>query len=108
MVVHELTHVVQQYHGEGQPGWLVEGIADYVRWWRYEPDSPRPRFGPKATYHDSYQTTAAFLAWVSYHYNEALVPSLDRAMRANQDPVPVFQQLTGKSPDDLWREMVSR
>lgn len=108
MVVHELTHVVQQYQGGGQPGWLVEGIADYVRWWRYEPDSPRPRIGPTATYHDSYRTTAAFLAWVSYHYNEALVPALDRAMRANQDPVPVFQQLTGRTPEQLWTEMTGR
>ena len=105
MVIHELTHVVQQYHGGNQPGWLVEGIADYVRWWRYEPDSPRPRLGPNATYHDSYRTTAAFLAWVSYHYNERLVPELDRAMRANHDPIPIFQQLTGKSPEDLWTEM---
>jgi hypothetical protein len=106
MVIHELTHVVQQYPDGGpKPGWLVEGIADYVRWWRYEPDSPRPRLGPNATYHDAYRTTAAFLAWVSYHYNESLVPELDRAMRERRDPMPLFKKLTGKSPEDLWTEM---
>jgi hypothetical protein len=104
MVIHELTHVVQQYP-DGEPGWLVEGIADYVRWWRYEPDSPRPHLGPKATYHDAYRTTAAFLAWVSYHYDERLVPALDNEMRRGRDPMPVFQKLTGKTPQQLWDEM---
>ncbi|HEX4589872.1 MAG TPA: basic secretory protein-like protein, partial [Gemmataceae bacterium] len=30
-MVHETVHVVQQYRGRGNPGWLVEGIADYIR-----------------------------------------------------------------------------
>src|SRR5204862_5327445 len=46
-VVHELVHVVQQY-GQARrtnpdatrtPGWLVEGIADYIRWFLYEPQT---------------------------------------------------------------------
>jgi len=28
---HELMHVVQAYHSDNNPGWLVEGIADYCR-----------------------------------------------------------------------------
>ncbi len=46
-VVHELVHAVQQYgrarrgnrQAERTPDWLVEGIADYVRWFLYEPES---------------------------------------------------------------------
>ena len=30
MVIHELTHIVQDYRGKGE-GWLTEGIADYIR-----------------------------------------------------------------------------
>src|SRR4051812_4707729 len=30
-IVHELVHVVQQYHDKSVPGWLTEGIADDVR-----------------------------------------------------------------------------
>ena len=30
MVIHELTHIVQDYRGQGE-GWLTEGIADYIR-----------------------------------------------------------------------------
>ena len=46
-VVHELVHVVQQYgrarrnnpDATRPPGWLVEGIPDYIRWFLYEPQS---------------------------------------------------------------------
>lgn len=104
MIIHELTHVIQHYHGDN-PGWLVEGIADFVRWWRYEPSPPGPRFSATATYHDSYRTTAAFLAWVSEHYDQRIVPQIDLAMRNNQDPMPLFEKLTGKTAQQLWDEM---
>ena len=40
MVVHELTHVIQQYRRTKRTdGWLVEGIADYVRFFKYEPNT---------------------------------------------------------------------
>lgn len=109
MVIHELTHVVQNYPGsKSTPGWLVEGIADYVRWWRYEPEAPRPKVDPsKSKYTDSYRTTAAWLAWTSRKYNMGLVPALDRAMRKREDPMPLFERLTGKNADDLWSEYVA-
>ncbi len=109
MVIHELTHVIQSYEEyDAKPGWLVEGIADYIRWWRYEPDASRPRINfEKATYHDAYRTTAYFLAYVGHKYNFALVPTLDGDMRAKKDPMPEFQKLTGKSPDELWQEFAA-
>src|SRR5262249_47274710 len=34
VVIHEMVHVIQSYpSGGNKPGWLVEGIADYIRWW---------------------------------------------------------------------------
>lgn len=106
MVVHELTHIVQSYpRNRNDTGWLVEGIADYTRWWRYEPEAPRtPINFAKATYHDAYRTTAWFLAWTTHKYNQALVPNLDLALREAKDPMPVFVAMTGKSADDLWKE----
>ncbi|RYD39056.1 MAG: hypothetical protein EOP83_37410, partial [Verrucomicrobiaceae bacterium] len=35
MIVHEMTHVVQGYPNYN-PVWLVEGIADWVRWFNWE------------------------------------------------------------------------
>lgn len=105
MIVHELTHVVQQYPGGKAPGWLVEGIADYIRWWRYEPEAPRSKidFG-KANYTDAYRTTAWWLAWSSQKYNRGLVPALDRALREGKDGMDVFEKMTGKDADQLWQE----
>lgn len=113
MVVHELTHVIQQYPGaRTTPGWLVEGIADYIRWWRYEPElhagpgrtKPNP---DTAKYTDAYRTTAVWLAWASKKYDMRLVPALDKAMRDREDPMPLFEKVTGKNADDLWKEFVA-
>ena len=112
MMIHELTHIVQAYpNAKTTPGWLVEGIADYIRWWKYEPElhatSGRTKVNPeKASYKDSYRTTAVWLAWCSRKYDMALVPSLDYAMRNKEDPMPVFQTLTKKTADELWQEFV--
>jgi hypothetical protein len=108
MVIHELAHVVQSYPGSDKtPGWLVEGIADYIRWWRYEPDAPRPRLNKeRSKYTDGYGTTAYFLSYVSQKYDRRLVPSLDKAMRQKEDPLPIFKQMTGKGIDDLWSEFL--
>ena len=38
-LVHELVHVAQQYRRGRPPGWLGEGIPDYIRWYLYEPQS---------------------------------------------------------------------
>ena len=41
-VVHEMVHMAQQYRRAGNPSWLVEGIADYFRWFVYEPAEKQP------------------------------------------------------------------
>src|SRR6266404_735415 len=47
-LLHEEVHVLQQYRGRRSdpdaprartPGWLVEGIPDYIRWFCFEPQS---------------------------------------------------------------------
>ena len=43
--MHELVHVVQQYRRR-PPGWLVEGIPDYIRWYLYEPQSRGAEISP--------------------------------------------------------------
>ena len=114
MVIHELVHVVQSYpDSRSKPGWLVEGIADYIRWWRYEPElhatSGRTKINvEKANYTDSYRTTGMWLAWCSRKYDMRLVPALDRAMRAAEDPIPLFAKMTGKDPDALWKEFIEQ
>jgi hypothetical protein len=105
MIIHELTHVVQAYRQRGNPGWLVEGVADYVRLTHFEPEARRPRINPdRASYRDAYKTTAIFLEWAEKKYDAALVKKLNAAMREGHYKPELFQEYTGKALDDLWAE----
>lgn len=110
MVIHELTHVIQAYpNSRNKPGWLVEGIADYIRLWKYEPEVPRPHIDrQQASYRDSYRTTAAFLAWASWKYDKRLIHRLDKSLRAGVYTDAIWLEVTGKSVDALWDEFVGR
>ncbi len=106
MVIHELTHVIQSYH-HGGPGWLVEGVADYVRFFRFEPQS-KVRVDPlKASYRDSYRTTAAFLDWIVEHRDNNFVRELNQALRDGRYNETIFKTRTTKNVDELWAEFIA-
>jgi hypothetical protein len=106
-VIHELVHVVQQYPGRGNPGWLVEGVADYLRWIKYEPVTKRPRPNPdKAKYTDSYRTTAAFLEYVAANHEHEIVVRFNQAMREGRYSPDLWKQYTGKTVEELWSEYI--
>lgn len=109
MVIHEMTHAIQDYRRTPRDaGWLVEGIADYIRYYHYEPESPRPRFNPeKASYRDAYGTTAAFLAWAMHKYDRRLVRDCDAALRRGDYTDALFEKVTGKTVDALWAEFIA-
>ncbi|WP_172683257.1 basic secretory protein-like protein [Verrucomicrobium spinosum] len=59
MVLHELVHVVQDYPPT-QSVWLIEGIADYIRFWMAEPEGQPKQFNrAKDNYRNGYRTTGA-------------------------------------------------
>jgi hypothetical protein len=111
VIVHELTHVAQHYTKDTgfDTGWLTEGIADYVRWFNFEPVSKRPHphqsRNPKAT--GSYQTTASFLYWAVNKYDKNLVKQLNEALYDGSYKGDIWQKLTGKSLVDLNTEWVA-
>lgn len=109
MVIHEMVHVIQSYPDEGDvPAWLMEGLTDYIRFYRYEPDVPRPRIDPlKSKYTDAYRTTAAFLAWLSGKYDRRLIYRLDRLFRTGGYSPAFFVETAGKDIDTLWSEFVA-
>jgi hypothetical protein len=107
MVIHELTHVIQAYPPGTQPGWLVEGIADYIRYWRFEPEKRHGPVAPTASYRDGYGTTGAFLAWLVAKYDHRLVRRLDDALRHGQYSDGIFRAATGQDLDALWKEYVA-
>ena len=106
-VVHELVHVVQQIPNRDCPSWLIEGVADYVRWFQYEPESKRPRPDPqRAKVTDSYRTTAAFLYYLAEKHDKRIVVKLNAAMRESRYREELFKEYAGKDLDDLWQEYV--
>lgn len=110
-MVHETAHCVQLYRGRNNPGWLVEGVADYVRFWQYEPGKAGKLSVDKAQYNGSYRTTAAFLAFVTDKYEPKLVTKLNATMREGKYDVTIWKTLTGKSVEELnqeWRESLAK
>lgn len=107
LTVHEMAHVVQSMSAYN-PVWLIEGVADYIRWIKFEPENYRARINPRtATYHDSYRTTATFLAWCELHYDNRLVTHLNHDVRFGKYTNARFKQYCGKDVDTLWGEFVA-
>jgi hypothetical protein len=102
--VHETAHCVQQYKGRGNPGWLVEGVADYVRFFKYEPKRPAKLAPEKAKYADSYRISAAFLEYVCETHDKEAVRKLNEAMRKGKYSADLWKEITGKSVEDLGRD----
>lgn len=106
VVTHEVMHVVQNYGSGGGPGWLTEGIADYVRY-KYGVDNPGanwalPAFEPKHNYKNAYRITARFLNWLELNGHRSIVVRLDAAMRNHTYKDTIWKNLTGKTIDELW------
>jgi hypothetical protein len=105
-MVHETVHVVQGYRRGHRPGWLVEGISDYVRFFKYEPGK-LGRINPRtARYNGSYRVSAAFLAYLVGKYDKDIVRKLNGMMREGRYEEDAFQKLTGKplrELDEEWR-----
>ena len=90
------------------PVWLVEGVADYIRWIKFEPQNYQARINPRtATYHDSYRTTATFLGWCELHYDSRLVTKLNQDVRFGTYTNDKFKQYCGKDVDTLWAEFIA-
>jgi hypothetical protein len=115
-IVHELVHVVQAYgqarrrnpEAADTPGWLVEGIADYIRWYLYEPESRGCEIAAsnvdRARYDGSYRVTANFLNFVSKEHGDDVVAALNTAAREGRYDEELWEDLTGSSLGELGDE----
>jgi hypothetical protein len=102
-VAHEMVHVVQRYP---QPNiqWLIEGIADYIRYYVLLPQDPKRAFDPsRATYQVGYAPAAALLDWVERKYGAGSVRRINAAMRQGGDGEAELLKITGSTPLTLWR-----
>ena len=127
-LLHEEVHVVQQYRGNRRtnpdykrpPGWLVEGIPDYIRWFMYEPQSHgadvtyfRTRRNVELNYDKLYRISANFLNYVFEHYGQGkdLLKEVNAACRQGKYTDDFWKENTGKSLQDLnqeWKDAVHK
>ena len=109
--VHEMVHIVQAYSKGNTPGWLVEGIADYIRWFLYEPESRGALITSRnigsARYDGSYRVSANFLEWVisTYGRDGKFLLALNATLRDGNYTDEFWKAKTGKTLtelNDLW------
>ena len=120
--VHEVVHVVQPYRGrrgnpdfKPAPGWLVEGIPDYIRWFLFEPQSHgadvtwlRSRRNVALSHDASYRISANFLNYVVQHHDpkQELITRLNAACRQGRYTDGLWKGCTGKTLlqlSDEWK-----
>ncbi len=110
-ILHETVHVAQGYRRGPRPGWLVEGISDYVRFFKWEPEKLGRIDPATARYDRGYRVTAASLAYLVERYDREINRRLNRALRAGEYDDDLFRQFTGKTVQELdeeWRATLRR
>lgn len=105
LVVHELVHVIQSYPSP-DPGWVTEGVADYLRWAIYEAKPLAWFHVPQEAkgYRRSYQVAAGFLLWLESGPAPGIVNKLNTAMRKRAYSDDLFKKESGRSLDELWED----
>ncbi len=115
-IVHELAHVVQNYgiarrnnpSATRTPGWLVEGICDYIRWFLYEPETRgaeiTSRNIDRARYDGNYRISGNFLNWVVATYDKDIVVKLNAAAREGKYNEQLWKTATGHTLQELGDE----
>lgn len=132
MVIHELTHINQAGKNVGDNGWVVEGVADYVRHKYFARDieptlhmsadgrlqgyAPRDMYfyglqQQKADlsvqgYQARYTVAASFLYWLELRKDSHIVHEISVALEQGRFTPALFAQNCGKPLDVLWDEFV--
>lgn len=102
VIGHELVHMFQGYP-PGSEGWVVEGLADYLRYYRLEPGSARGSFDPAGgDYRGGYQAAAWLLRHVEAEHGCSVVTRLHEAMQAGRYDAGFWKRRTGYGLDALW------
>jgi hypothetical protein len=107
VITHEVMHIVQDYGNSTGPGWLTEGIADYARYkFGINNEAAKwalPAYKSSQNYDNAYRVTARFLLWMEEKVKPGIVKTLDKQLRKHTFTDNSWQQLTGKTVDELWK-----
>ena len=114
--LHEFGHLVQDYRplqGRAKPyhsgpGWLCEGIVDWVRWFNMEGAAGVKRATEDAKKNPEldkgYGITASFLDYIARSYDRDFVAKLNKTCRDGRYGEDVWKSLTGMTRAELEEE----
>ncbi|KAJ6640778.1 hypothetical protein Bhyg_05710 [Pseudolycoriella hygida] len=107
-MVHEMVHVIQHY--KKCPSWLTEGIADWIRYFVYEPDRKPKKPTPDQHYTNGYGVAAYFLQFI-IDSPPKLQPNMiywvNKDCREGTYADSIWKRLTGKTVDQHWNDMMN-
>lgn len=107
VAVHEIMHKIQAAYQGSVPGWLTEGIADYVRD-RFGIDDPDrwslPDYASDQNYDGSYGITGRYLKWIEKHKRKDFVRELNDALIEGVNYRNFWVQKLGSSMETVWDE----
>ncbi|MCX7799090.1 MAG: basic secretory family protein [Fimbriimonadales bacterium] len=104
MVIHELVHVVQAYR-KPVPGWITEGIADGIRYGKFEPQRDSALHDPeRSPYRDGYWSAGAFLTYLERLYDRRLFTRLNEVARRGEYSPEFWRRYGGRTLEQLWDE----
>lgn len=106
VMTHEQFHVVQNYGPGAQPGWAVEGLADYARW-KYGLSNAGwalPEFRADHHWTQGYGVTAAFFRWLEEQRRPGFPEELDEVLRLRGYSAAFWTSRFELSLAQLWRE----
>ncbi|XP_008800443.2 uncharacterized protein LOC103714804 [Phoenix dactylifera] len=102
VLYHEVTHVWQWNGNNAAPGWLIEGIADFVRLKAGYVPSHWAKPGDGNSWTEGYSVTARFLDYCN-GLKGGFVTQLNAKMRDGYSD-DFFVELLGKPVDQLWND----
>ena len=109
-IVHEMFHVVQGGY-RNAPDWLTEGIADYVRFYLYEPEAHGCDMDLRSKdvrYDGMYRVSANFLDFVERRH-PGVVKELNALCRQGKYKEETYwKKRTGKTVKELEKEWKSQ
>jgi len=103
-MIHEMTHVIQKYNNCA--GWLTEGIADWVRYYNFEPNRKPGKPGPDNHWTDGYGVSAYFLQWIQkLDEDRNMIYWANKDCREGTYNDDLWPRLTGSTLEQLWAAM---
>jgi hypothetical protein len=93
------------------PGWLVEGIADYYRWYVFQPEMRGAEISSErageARFDAGYRPSANFLNWVGKQHGTDLVPKMNAVIRQGRYRDELWKDWTGHALSELGEQWKS-